>query len=248
MKWHGVFLSIVFIQACMLTPRILFAQSGDTDSNFYHSAVSAAIDLYHRSTGDQSGLYNGALYSGYPFRFKSGTPFFYSDAPESGSILYDGILYENLQLRYDNLKLAVMIKDNGYEIQLNNRKIESFSLHGHQLLHPADNDVNDGGISTGFYEILYAGNISLYKKTIKNIQEDLSSGQVVEHEILQQDHYYVKKDSTVYPVEGRKDFTALFPARKKELQQFIKRDKLNFNKDIENALLKLVVYCEQTRK
>jgi hypothetical protein len=246
MKWDCIFFWIVSTCSCFFPAGHVIAQLSESDSSFYQLVVSGAVNLYHFSAGDQSGLYNGSLYPGYPFHFKNGSPFFNSNKLDTGSVIYDDILYENLPLLYDNLKDVVIIDDNGSQIQLNSKKISEFTLPGHHFIRLGKNDMNNSRIiNTGFYEILYNGYNSVLKRVIKTIEDDLSSGEVVERVIHQSDYYYFKKDNAIYPAENKKDITAIFSDRKKEVQQFIRKNKLNLRKDKENVLLRIASYLNR---
>jgi hypothetical protein len=245
MRSHCIF--PFYIALILFSAENLFAQLKEADSNLYQSAVSNAVSLYHASLTDQSGLCNGALYTGYLFRFKEGTPFFISEQRDSGSVFYDGILYQNLPLLYNNLDDVLIADDNGYPIKLNGKKVAFFTIPGHYFIRheKADSGV---GINTGFYEVLYNGSINILKKTIKKIDEDISNGHTVDRIIRASDYYYIQKDSIIYTIENKNDITEILPSRKKEILQFIKKNKLNFRKDKENALVQIAAYYEQIRK
>jgi hypothetical protein len=59
MKLHCIF--FFFLTAAFFYSENIFAQLSETDSGFYHAAITKTVNLYHAATGDQSGLYNGAL-------------------------------------------------------------------------------------------------------------------------------------------------------------------------------------------
>ena len=247
MRWPNSSLRFAFIYLFLLSTKTLSAQLSGKDSGFYYAAVSQAVNLYHQSTGDQSGLYNGPMYTGYPFRFESGTPFFDNNSLDTGSILYDGIGYEQIPLLYENLKDLVIVMDNGYFIQLNSKKIKAFSIPGHRFIRLDENEKSLKGIRPGFYELLYNRQFSVLKKTVKQIMDDLSGDNVVQKLINQSDNYYIRKDSALYDIRGKKDLYALFPEKKKELQQFVKKNKLNFSDDRGSALVSIVAFYEKIR-
>ncbi len=249
MKWHYVFPWFLSIYFCFFLAGPASAQMSGADSNFYQSALSRAINLYYESAADQSGLYNGALYPGYPFPFKEGDPFFNSNQFDTGSVVYDGLLYNRVQLRYDNLKDVVIINDNGYWIQLNDKKVNEFTIPGHHFISLGKKEVNIEGIDRWFYELLYPGDhILVLKKIMKTIEEDLSNGHDIERIIHTSNYYYIKKDSVLYPIEKKKDLNVVFPDKKKEIQQLFKKNKIKFRRDKENALLKVAAYFEPIRK
>jgi hypothetical protein len=246
-KWYNRIWRTAFIFHYFFSSASASAQSNKSDSIFYESADSEAINFYRQNIGDQSGLYNGSLYSGYPFQFESGTPFFGSSHLDTGSILYDGILYEHVPLLYENLKDLVIIKDNGYFIQLNNKKVKEFSIPAHQFVRLDGNSNSNKEINTGFYELLNKDSIAVLKKTVKKIMDDLSGDNVVQKQISVADHYYIKTESAVYEIKNKKDIMAIFAGKKKAIQQFIKKNKLNLGDDEAGSLIRIVSYYEQIR-
>jgi hypothetical protein len=248
MKRVCLFLKFVLIYLFFFSTTPGFAQLSAPDSNFYKSAVSATINVYDRSTGDQSALYNCMLYTGYPFLFKSGSPFFDSTRLDTGSVTYDGKLYTHLPMLYENLKDLVLIKDIGFFVQLNDKKLHDFTIPGHHFVWIEENQKNNIGIISGFYEVLYDGNIRVLKKNVKQIVDDLSSDNVVEKVITQSDHYYLEKDSTLFQIKNKRDIMHFLSDKKKEIKQFIKRNKLNFYEDKGNALTQITAYYEQITK
>ncbi|MEP7106965.1 MAG: hypothetical protein ABI760_03270, partial [Ferruginibacter sp.] len=151
----------------------LFAQDVASDSSFYPKALVNSMAVYHQSFGNQSALYNGPKYGGYPFIFKEGHPFFYSEKPVAGSVVYDGIGYGNVLMSYDEITDVLVIIDQGDRIQLHSEKVYSFNLFNSDFIWLAKDSVRNNLESSGFYNLLYKGKICLLKKQIKNIRKVL---------------------------------------------------------------------------
>ena len=228
---------LFFISFLLFISEKLVAQLNEADSLVYQSALANAVHLYYAKTGDQLLLYNGPMYRGYAYRFRDGSPFFNVEKPDTGSVYYDEKFYEKILLLYNNLDDILLADDNGYLIQLNEKKIKSFTLAGsYHFIRIEKNDINNN-TPTGFYEILYTGYIDVLKKTIKKINEDLSNGHDIQHYITSEDHYYIKKNNAFFPIDNKNEVADLFPEKKKEILKFFKKNKLNFRKDKENALI-----------
>jgi hypothetical protein len=247
MNWHGIFFRFAATYSCIFSTGNIFGQLNPQDSNFYQSALSGTINLYNHSSGDQSELFNGILYPGYPFLFKSGSPFFDSSRSDTGTVLYAGILFSQLPLIYENLKDLVIINDNGYFIQLNNKKLTEFTFAGHHFIHLAENNKAGKNAITGFYEILYDGNIKVLKKTRKQIEDDLSSDNIVEKFITQSDYYFIQTESNFYEIKSKKDIHAIFTNKWKEIKLFIRRNQLKIKEDKGNTLVQITAYYERLR-
>ena len=185
--------------------------------------------IYHQSFGNQSALYNGSKYGEYLFRFSGGHPFFNSPDPVAGSVIYDGIRYDSIFMRYDEIKDVLVINSQANRIQLFSEKVEYFNLFNSDFIRLVKDSLTNSLVSTGFYNLLYKGKISLLKKQIKTIREVISTKLELQHFADEKDYYYIKKDDGIYPIKTKK-ICSNFWRQKKEVQQFIKANNLNFRK------------------
>lgn len=226
----------------------IVAQDTVSDSSFYQEALDNTMALYHQSFGNQSALYNGSMYGEYLFRFIAGHPFFNSPAPAAGSVIYDGIRYDSIYMRYDEIRDMLVINSQGERIQLFGEKVEYFRLFDSDFIRLVKDSLTNSLVSTGFYNLLYKGKIYLLKKQIKTIREVISTGMELQHFADAKDYYYIKKDDGIYPIRNKKELFRFFGGRKKEMQQFIRANNLNFRKDRQNMLTKATVYYDSLIK
>jgi hypothetical protein len=227
----------------------LFAQKNAEDSAIFKNAFNNSVSLYYQSLGDQSGLYNGTKYAGYPFTFSEGIPFFLSNKQQKGSIEYDHVVFQNINLLYDELSGVVIMQDDDHNIQLLNEKISWFMISGFRFIYLINSGQNSSAPPTGFYNILYDGHVSVLKKEIKQIREILAfSGEEKTHVIDSRTNYYFKQNTDYAIVNTQNELLGLFHDKKKEIQHFIKTNKLNFKKDPDNLLTKVAEYFDQTTK
>jgi hypothetical protein len=225
------------------------AQLSPADSIFYQKAIGNVVSLYYQSLGDQSGLYNGTQYGGYPFSFTEGHPFFYTDKPGNGSIVYDGLLYGNVQLQYDELKEVVIMQDASHRIQLVNERIAGFTVFSNQFIRLERDSLNRALVATGFYNLLYDGNVSALAKEMKGLREELrSNSEGILRFIDVKRYYYIKKKNEYYPVKSKKSLRGIFADHKKEIQQFIKKNNLSFRKNPDEMLIKVTEYYDRLIK
>jgi len=224
------------------------SQQSQTDSAFYQSVTSSTINTFHQLTADQSGLYNGPEYPGYDFRFKKGSPFFYTDHFTPVDIIYDGILYRDVPMLYDNLKDILVLEDSLYPVQLHSRRIDEFTIAAHHFVRPQKSDINNSIFDNQFYELLSNGKISVLKKQVKIITQDISVSEGIERSIAESENYYLKKNNVFYLIRDQNDLIAVFHDKEKEIRDFLKKNRLKFKKDRENTLLQTATYYEQITK
>ena len=224
------------------------AQSNAEDSTFYQSAISHTLAVYYKQVGDQSQIYNGSLYSGYAFKFRDGSPYFFSDNFSDGSVIYDGVSYDRLPMLYDDFKELLIARDQGYWMQLVSERISEFTILNHQFVRLVMDSAHNSLAGTGFYEILYPGHSRVLKKTFKKIREELSSTEGVLRYIDETDNYYIKNGNTYRRVKTKKELLDILADHKKEVQQFIRKNRLKYRKDPENTLVKTAAFYDQLKK
>jgi hypothetical protein len=235
------FLGLFFF---LVMPSSLQAQLSAEDSVFYWQAVKNLVEIYKHAAGDQTRLYNGSQYNGYYFSFTNGHAFFKYDKPGNGSVLYDGVLYENTALQFDEVQ-DVLIADSTRRIQLINDRVERFSLFDNNFVRLVkDTSSAASPIKTGFYNILYEGKHSLLKKEEKFIREEISTGELLRY-IETHTFYYLKKDNVYLPLRSRKAILSIFADKKKELRQYTRKNKLSYKRGRDEMLAKLTAYYDQ---
>lgn len=247
MKSGGVL--FIFRVCCFLifSPfNNISAQNTISESSFYLQALTNTRSVYLKSFGDQSALYNGSN-GDYLFRFDKGYPYFYSIVPGIGSVIYDGISYDSVTMSYDEVKDALVINKGVKRLQLSSEKIESFRFFNSDFIKIDKDSFSDNLIKSGFYNVLYKGKIWLLKKQIKIVTEDLKTSQVL-HMIDELDYYYIKKDEKFQLVTSKKNLLKIFSDRKKEIQQFIRANGLNFRDDRMRMLIETTAYYDSLKK
>lgn len=236
---------MIFVIVLLLYTR-LSAQGLQPDSSSSLPAIKNIVDFYNKSLSEQLHLYNGKEYKDYPYQFNEGHPYFLSNNWSKGTLNYNGELYEEVPMLYDVVKdeLVILHFDNRSKICLIKEKISAFSLLAHSFVNIQPKKINSSTITEGFYDLLYPGKTSLFAKRTKNIQTFYRQS-VSEIKIFKKDHYYLLKKNIYYPVSGRRSFLHQLTDKRKEIQQYIKKNRLSFKNDVENAMVKILAYYDQ---
>jgi hypothetical protein len=223
-----------------------FSQDTAEDSIAYASAIKNAKSIYHKALFPEEGLYTGPEYYGYPFRFQDGQPYYYKDQMDTGWIKYEGVLYENVAMRYDLIKdqLVVSQPRNNARICVINDRVARFHLFNTTFIY-VKTDTAKAGIASGIYALLYEHNDNvLLKRYRKTITEELSMVEGVLRYITDANSFAIKKGNKYYPVSGKKDVLNVYADKKKQLQQYIRKNNLDFKHDKDNALTKAVAWYD----
>ncbi len=236
MKCTYIFLllSLFFIEAG--------AQQPLTDSAFYALSVSNIINGYKNQVKENLHIYNGSEYFR-PGHGVKGTPFFESDSMLVGSLFYDGSLYENIPLSYDLVTDNVIINNYQHDniLKLVPEKLNYFYIAQHLFVRITSDSLLPSFITTGFYEKLYDGKLTVfarYQKVAKQSAPNNSTENVIRY--LDYNNYFVLMNNTFYKADDKKDFLALMADKKEEIKKYMKENKIKINNDNRGASMKLV--------
>ena len=212
-------------------------------------AYKNAIAFYNQSFREELHLFNGKEEQAYPYQFSEGTPYFLSNKWSKGTLDYDGKMYEDVSLLYDVVRdeLIYLYFDNRSRIRLIKEKVSEFSIMGHNFINITPDSLFSSSIAPGFYDKLYQGKINLLVKRTKKIDNSIKlSG--AETKVFDKDRYYLRKENNYYSVNNKRSLLHKLNDKRKELQPYIRQNKLNFRKDIENAMVKTLAYYDQLIK
>jgi len=250
MPCRKYFLCVII--CCCLLPLRPLAQLSPNDSAVRAAAISNTIEQYHQFIKIGAPLYNGPQYVEYVLNINVGHPFFLTaNYDDKGSILYDGIFYKDVPLKHDLVKNEVITKDpnNSLGLILSGEKVSYFTIFGHTFLRLVRDSSNRPVISTGFYDLLYNGKgIQLLEKETKAIDESISSYDGLRRFVVDGWSFYIRKDNVYHSVSSKSDVLNILKDKKSELNQFIRKNKLNFKRDKEGALKSIVAYYDTMPK
>ena len=209
--------------------------------------VNKAASVYFKSLGEQSGIYRGTEYTGYPFRVRSGHQYFESADISYGSVFYDGILYEGVPMRYDIVKneVVVLYPDNVSGIRLHNQKIKYFNIYNHHFIQIGKEDLMSDAIPAGFYDRVYAGEIELLVNRSKGtLKEATSAGNFIT--ILKQKNiFFLRKQKNYFQVESIGSVLKVLGINQKKILDEFKKNKIKFRKDPEKAIVHMLKFKDQ---
>jgi hypothetical protein len=227
--------------------NVCFAQKASNDSTVSSVVESYVVNHYNKSVGQQSRLYNGAEYIPYSPLIKNNANFLDLKDLRPGTVKFDGYTYTKVSMLYDLYKdlLVVQLYNNFSRYTLTSERVSSFDLEGHHFVYiAADTVSNNTAFASGFYDQIYGGkteSIARYVKTIQN----LSSGNDIETYFTPaKKQLFIKKGAGYYPVSSEGDVVKLFKEHKKELQQYIKNNGIDFRGSPEKALASMASYYD----
>ena len=218
------------------------------DSLFVSKVVHTIHYNFLKSQKGSSPVFNGKVYNDHP-KFKDHEhAYFQTHQYTIGSVVYNGIFYPELRLKYDILRDELVLLDDDQidGIVLQPEYVDSFFIHGYQFINIKP-EIPHKGIEIGYYNLLYKGeSLSLLVKRAKEVTEKID--QQIEKVISQKETYYLLKNSIYQPIKSKNDLLKLLRRTDDKNQEYIKANKLNFGKDFEHSVLSIVRFNDATDK
>ena len=218
------------------------------DSLFVSKVVHTIHYNFLKSQKGSSPVFNGKVYNDHP-KFKDHEhAYFQTHQYTIGSVVYNGIFYPELSLKYDILRDELVLLDDDQidGIVLQPEYVDSFFIHGYQFINIKP-EVPHKGIEIGYYNLLYKGeSLSLVVKRAKEVTEKID--QQIEKMISQKETYYLLKNSIYQPIKSKNDLLKLLRRSDDKNQEYIKVNKLNFGKDFEHSVLSILRFQDATDK
>lgn len=222
------------------------SQSYPPDTSIYLAAKNHLIQLYIDSAKENLRLYNGTEFTS-AYRSSLGHPFYEYSDPQTGNIFYDGISYPGVKLQYDIIRDEVIFINEykNLNIKLIPQKVNWFTLQDHRIvqLFRDSNTINFPGY--GFYEQLYEGTISVFKKSKKRLYEPSKPDESAKY--VQYNFYYVRKNNAYYYIDNKRSLLSVCKDRKKDITKFIQKEGLNFKKDPAVMITRVIDYYLNTK-
>jgi len=187
-------------------------------------------------------LNNGRAWRNLYYKIK-GDQFLFSAEFLPGSVTIEGRTFNNLKLKYDiyNDEL-IMITDNGIIIQINKEMVEAFSMIFDKIYNFKKLEADTLNSISGYVNVLYDGNTSLYVKYRKEI---LQLAVENKYDLFNQiNRIYVKKDGVLSRVDSKREFLNLFKDKKQQLHTFIKANKLKLSRKNPESFRPVIEYYD----
>ena len=234
-------LNLVIVIFILITGQVR-AQTTTTDTTGQQAQIAHLADTYNTAIGQQSRLYNGPEYEAYSPGIRGNAYFQDIDKFTPGTVTYDGLFFKDVPMMYDlNKNVVVILLYNKFSMYtLLNERLEYFDLLGHHFLNIVSDSLHaNSGIDAGFYDELYRGkNVTVLAKYSKSIQ-NTSVANTIESYFSSSKSFYLKKDNHYYSIGGQGSLLDILKDKKKELQQYIKTNKIKYKKAPVEAMVNI---------
>ena len=194
------------------------------------------------SASDYARLYVGAVEPQYPKSLWHDMPYYKGNTNMyKGRISYHGVVYDNVQLRYDQLKQCVVVLPPGEKVIClpEQEFVDWFEMDGHLYVHdPEDNSRYASLLCDGS-----SNGIRLYHSEWKVYGRERTFGGEKYLQTLNDEELYtlITSDGSMHHVKRASDVAKIFPEQKKQIKQFAKKNHLSFSKsEREKSLVEVV--------
>jgi hypothetical protein len=155
------------------------------------------------------------------------------------------MLFINVPLIYEDYRQKLVAVDQGFRLQLISERVNSFTINGHHFVRVFQTPLYKGLTENGFYELIYSGRSMVMKRTKKNMQEVLSASEGSIWYVHESYNYFIHTGNSWTYIRSKKDLMNILGDRRKEVQRFMKKNKLNYKKDRDNTLRQVAEYYDQ---
>lgn len=190
-------------------------------------------------------LFNGFQYYA-RFPLYKGDPFFPEDSFYEGSLSIRGVLYENVQLKYNSYSQYLILEYTDFgerynQLRFNNIHIDSFQLgnyHFQKLSLVSEEPL--------FYQVLSSGTLTCYIHWEKNIHATSDDLQYSHEYSNPQGTYYISYRGVIQTFTSRKSFISIFPeSMQGEIKRYFRRQHLSFREAGPTDIQNLLIYINQ---
>ncbi len=219
-------------------------QSLDTVTTKQPEASDSAAKFYFISQRETLAIHNGRVFYGYPGVLDDA--FFPEDGWKNGSVLYDGIWYDSIPIMYDIYKDELLVMHPNYTVvRLISERVQQFYFDEQTFvrLNADQNKV----FKSGFYQRLVEGNITVFARRYKKIEEKINDNKV-ERRFIAFNQYYVLKDGNYYAVNKQKTLLQLVKDSRQNILQHLSQQGLKYKRNKEETISQIAGFYNQSHK
>jgi hypothetical protein len=214
--------------------------SGSSNNADSASDISHVLSTYLNNA--VSPLYYGVEHYGYSAKIK-GTAYFGSEEWQTGSVVYDNVLYTNLSMKYDLVadEVIVLHPNNYFGVTLSKEKVSAFDIGNQSFIYlPRKNAYS---LKPGYYALAASGIVSLLIKETKKIAEEISNE--VNSSFVDNKEYYVLQNGESFKINNESALISLFGDKSRRVRDYLKEKDISFKQAKELFITTAVVYYNQ---
>lgn len=212
------------------------------------------LETFMNSAQGLSTLYRGKQALKYPGPY-NGNEYWASKKFETGDILFEGKLYRGVSINIDAAAQEALVRPGGHvvSVALPADMVDYLTMDGVKFvnLHKKYQ-----ALPSGFYEVLYAGKNSVYKRVMKRMNSSVESvngspigyddpyyrNDVFEYFEYKADYYFQDEAGKISKIRRKRDLIRKFPDKKRAIRRYANET------GISGSSTSYDVYCQQVLK
>lgn len=196
------------------------------------------FDVYRQEAGEYASLFRGKLERGYPSFEYANHPYWSDDSFSHGDVLYNGLLYTNLSIRFDTFlnQLIVRTPNRNVPVWVDMSAVAYFTLEQLRFVRQGET----------FVALHYdSPRVKLVQRAECTFGIPITKNGVSYKNFKRTSRYWLQRGDESYEVKSLSSVLKHFPSEKKLLKQFAKEQHLNFKEDRAAALTALIGYADR---
>jgi len=199
-------------------------------------------NIIERVNGPDPRLVSGKLYRGARQGSVAGHPYYIDENWKTGFVIIDGILFDNLLLKYDVFENKLVLNTTNISksavlLCLNLEKTKRFGMNGRNFIpFPPEKDTPE----PRFSESVVDDTLSFLILKRKDLKVE---GGSVDYSYETYEDFYLLYNNELVKFRNRRTLFSLFPDLKDALKKYIRRENLTFIKKRSGNLSRLTLYC-----
>ncbi len=199
-------------------------------------------NIIEKVNGPDTRLVSGKLYRGARQGSVAGHPYYIDESWKTGYVIIDGILFDNLLLKYDILENKLVLNTSNLSssavmLCLNLEKTKRFGMNDRNFIpFPPEKDNPE----PRFSESVVEDTLSFLILKRKDLKVEVGA---VDYSYETYEDFYLIFNNELVKFRNRRTLFSLFPDLKDELKKYIRRENLTFIKKRSGNLSRLTAYC-----
>jgi hypothetical protein len=126
-------------------------------------------------------------------------------------------------------------------------KLGYFYIAQHLFVRITADSSTPSFITTGFYEKLYDGKLSVFARYLKVAKQSTTVGENFIN-YVDYNSYYVLLNNTFYKADNKNDFLSVMADKKEEVKKYMKENKIKINdKEREASMVRVAAFYSQIK-
>ena len=236
-KIYLLYLLLILSWNFILNDALRAQHSQVSEKGFYELKEN-----FDQLNGPDYKLLNGRQYN----LLNSGNshPYFNTDSYRPGSLVLNGESYDGIIINYDIYDQQLILQYPGnsgqdLKVVLNREMIDHFQIDGlsFRLMSSPES-------GSSFFQVLSSGDMSCFLLWKKTLYRSTASGNINYKYSKQSREIYLQREGRLYVVRSRSSFTSIYDeAYRKEIKEFLRREKINFRNASDEKLGELMDFC-----